>query len=64
MDVVARFFRTQRSAFFVGTAAALLVLAAIFAFGAPAWILVPAVWVGATVHAKAQPWADRRLGSR
>lgn len=64
MDLIARLTKSPRGAAFVGTFAALLVLIAVFIFGAPSWILVPAVWISATVHIEAKSWADRRLGPR
>ena len=61
---MARFIRIRRSAAIIGAAMALLVLIAVFVFRAPPWILVPAVWLSATVDIKTRSWADRRLGPR
>lgn len=37
---------------------------AIFAFGAPAWILLPVAWGGAVLYGAMTSWVDRRLGRR
>ncbi len=54
----------RRGAFAVGTAMAVIVLIAVFFFGAPPWILVPIGWTGATLYMQLRLRAMRNLGHR
>lgn len=59
-----RLAKTPRGASFVGTITAVFAAVAIFVFGAPPWVLIVAVLVGATAYAELGFWVDRRLGRR
>jgi hypothetical protein len=59
-----RFAKSPRGAFIAGTVTSVVVLFAVFVLGAPPWILVPAVWIGATAYIEMGSWVDRRLGRR
>jgi hypothetical protein len=59
-----RLVKSPRGAFIAETVTAVLVLIAVFIVGAPPWILVPAVWIGATAYIEMGAWVDRRLGRR
>jgi len=37
---------------------------AIFAFGAPAWILIPVTLVGGTLHLEMRSWVERQREPR
>jgi hypothetical protein len=64
MELMERLVKTPRGASIAGTVTATLTAIAIFIFGAPPWILVPATWIGATVYIEMGSWVDRRLGRR
>jgi hypothetical protein len=59
-----RIAASPRGASVFGMATAVLTAIAIFVFGAPPWILVPAVWIGATMFAELSSRAGQRLGRR
>ena len=59
-----RLAKSPRGASLAGTFTATMTAIAIFAFGAPPWILIPALWIGATAYAELGFWVDRRLGRR
>jgi len=59
-----RLAKTPRGASFAGTFTAVVAAIAIFVFGAPPWILIVAVLIGATAYAELGLWVDRRLGRR
>lgn len=50
MDLVNRFVRSPHSALVVGTVTSTLVGVAVFVFGAPPLILIPAILVAGTAH--------------
>jgi hypothetical protein len=56
--------KSPRGASIFGTATAVIVSFAIFVLGAPPWILVPALWVGATAYIETSSWVERRLDQR
>jgi len=62
VDLMERVVRAPWGAFGVGTATAILTAIAILALGAPAWILVPVIWVGAATYAEMSSRVNRRLG--
>lgn len=57
-----RLVKSPRGALITGTTTAVLVAVVVFVFGAPPWVLVPAVWIGATAYIEMSAWVDRRLG--
>jgi hypothetical protein len=62
--MILRLTQSRWAALSGGTATAILVAIAVFALGAPPWILIPASWAGITAFAEMRSWADRRLGRR
>jgi len=56
--------KTPRGASLAGTATAVVAAVAIFVFGAPPWVLIAAVLIGATAYAEFGFWVERRLGRR
>jgi ABC-type multidrug transport system permease subunit len=64
MELMERLAKSPRGALIAGTVTAILVLVAVMLFGAPPWILIPAMWIGATAYIEMGAWVDRRLGRR
>lgn len=54
----------RRGAFGVGLAMSAIVAVAVFALDAPAWILVPLGWTGATLHMQMRQRALRKIDQR
>jgi hypothetical protein len=59
-----RMTRTPRGASIAGTVTAAIVAVMVFVLGAPPWVLIPAIWIGATAYIEMGSWVDRRLGRR
>jgi hypothetical protein len=59
-----RLAKTPRGASVAGVITAAIVALAIFALGAPGWVLVPIMFAGCTAYAELGSWVDRRLGRR
>lgn len=59
-----RMTKSPRGASIAGTITAVTVAVAVFLLGAPPWILIPAIWIGATAYIEMGSWVDRRLGRR
>jgi hypothetical protein len=61
MDLIERLSLSRRAGFKVGTFMAVIIAFAVFALGAPPWILVPVSMTGATAFAAVQGRALRNL---
>ena len=64
MDLIERLSISRRAGFKVGTFMTAIIAFAIFALGAPAWILVPVSMAGATAFAAVQGRALSNLDRR
>jgi hypothetical protein len=52
------------SAFFAGMIMTAIIALAVFAFGAPPWILVPVTWGGITIYAEMCSRAEGQVDQR
>jgi hypothetical protein len=64
MDVMNKFLRSPHSAMVVGAVTSSLVGIAVFVFGAPPIILIPAVLIMGTIHVELRSRARHRFDRR